>query len=459
MREPLIAPAVAIAGGVLAARYLAFDPHELVAATAAFFALGLVALWQRSRALAVTSSLAGLVFAGALVAVAHRPGPAPQLDAGAREVVIISGCVVQPAVFSEQREQFVLELEPGARAQVSVFLKDGQMGPALRYGQRVELAARVRRAHNFGNPGSFDYAGYLARQDIYWTASATSPAEIKITGEGCGSHFWAAIFALRVGALERLERLYQGKAYETGMLEGTLIGETSKLEKVWTEDFRSTGTYHCLVIAGLHVTVLAGVFLFLLRLCLCPQGPALVLTALVAWLYALITGWQAPAVRSAAGFTLFILCRYFYRQGRLLNVLAATAIGFLLLDPEQMFDASFQLSFLCVAAIGAFVTPLLAATSGPLARGLAGLGEPDRDLHLAPRAAQLRVELRLIAETLALCARIPVKATFFAERVFLRAAFFVFELVVVSGVVQIALALPMSVYFHRVSLWAFPPTC
>jgi competence protein ComEC len=452
MREPLVAPAIAIAGGVFAARYVAFETRELAAAMAAFCTLGLVAMWQRSRALAVTSSLAGLFFAGALVALAHRPGPAPRLDAGAREVVIVSGCVVHPPAFSEQREQFVLELEPGARAQVSVFLKEGQMGPALRYGQRIELAARVRRARNFGNPGSFDYAGYLARQDIYWTASARSPAEIKVVGDGCGSRFWAAIFALRVAALERLERLYQGKAYETGMLEGTLIGETSKVEKVWTEDFRSTGTYHCLVIAGLHVTVLAGVFLFLLRLCMCPQGPALVLTALAAWLYALISGWQAPAVRSAAGFTLFILCRYFYRQGRLLNVLAATAIGFLVLDPEQMFDASFQLSFLCVAAIGAFVTPLLAASSVPLTWGLAGLGEASRDLRLAPRVAQLRVELRLIAETLSLCARIPARATLFAEAVILRLAFFVFGLVVVSAVVQIALALPMSVYFHRVSL-------
>ena len=41
------------------------------------------------------------------------------------------------------------------------------------------------------------------------------------------------------------------------MMEAILIGETTNLEKLWTEHFRRSGTYHALVISGLHVTVLA----------------------------------------------------------------------------------------------------------------------------------------------------------------------------------------------------------
>ena len=54
---------------------------------------------------------------------------------------------------------------------------------------------------------------------------------------------------------------------------------TSKLEKIWTESFRRTGTFHALVISGVHVTVLAGVLLFLLRILMIPEIPALTLTA------------------------------------------------------------------------------------------------------------------------------------------------------------------------------------
>src|ERR1035441_10921376 len=83
----------------------------------------------------------------------------------------------------------------------------------------------------------------------------------------------------------------------------------------------------------------------------------MLLTVMAAWLYALVTGWGAPCVRSAAGLTLFMVCGYFYRKRRPLNLLAAVALAFLICDPDQLFDASFQLTFLAVAFLGAFATP------------------------------------------------------------------------------------------------------
>ena len=73
----------------------------------------------------------------------------------------------------------------------------------------------------------------------------------------CGSKFWSVIYKIRTAAVDRIENLYPNDPYSTGMMEAILIGEKSKLEKVWTENFRRTGTYHTLVIAGFHVTILA----------------------------------------------------------------------------------------------------------------------------------------------------------------------------------------------------------
>src|SRR5262249_5079909 len=178
-----------------------------------------------------------------------------------------------PTVLSQSREQFTLELDPHARARVSLTLRDTDEPQRLDYGQRVEIEARIRRPHNYNNPGAFDYAAYLARQDIYWTASMTPGSRARILPGRCGSRFMAAVFALRVAALDRIEKLYAGDDYSTGMMEAILIGESSKLEKIWTEDFRRTGTFHALVISGVHVSVLAAVLLFLLRLCMIPEIP------------------------------------------------------------------------------------------------------------------------------------------------------------------------------------------
>jgi len=450
LRDPLLAPLAAIATGILLSRLVAFETRELGAVIAAYVILALICLRRRARVLAWASALMALVAAGALVAVAHRMPPAPQMDTEGA-LLILTGCVVEPSAISADRDQFVLELEPGARVRVSLFVPEGKQPPVLRYGQRVEFDARVRPTHNFNNPGEFDYAHYMARQGIYWTASARATAPIKILPGRCGWRFMGVIYWLRTASLDRIERLYTNQPYETGMMQAILIGETAKLDKVWTEQYRSTGTFHALVISGAHVAVLAAFLLFLLRICFIPRTPAQLLTVLASWLYALVTGWQAPVVRSAAGFSLFMIGRLFYRESRIMNLLAAVAIGFLVLDPEQIFDASFQLSFLAVAFIGAFAVPLVERTSGPLRTGLADLGDGDRGLRLEPRAAQFRVEMRLLAETLHVWTRVPMKYGFMAVAFVARVIFYFYELILTSAMIQVGLALPMAVYFHRVS--------
>ena len=448
MRDPLLAPLAAIATGILVSRFVPFPVRELLTVIAALTMLGLLSLWRKNRPLAGVCCLLAFVFAGALTDVLHRPAPPPQLDA--EGPVILSGCVVEPPVVSGDRERFVLELDPGARAQVTVYEREGEEPPRFAYGQRIEFDAKVRRPHNFGNPGAFDYVQFLARRDIFWTAAISPGAEIKRLPGECGSRFERAIMNLRAGAIDRLGRLYPGDAYKTGMMQAIMIGATFQLQKVWTESFRNTGTYHVIVISGLHVAVLAGFLLLLFRLCAIPETIGNWLALLATWLYVLVTGWQAPGVRSAGGFTLFLIGRYFYRERRALNLLAAIAIGFLVLDPEQMFEPSFQLSFLAIAFIGAFARPLLDATVLPLSRALPGLDDAARDLHLAPRTAQFRVELRLLAETLRLWTPLSKRAGLCLLAAPLRVAFYVYELVALSAVLQLGLALPMIVYFHRV---------
>jgi competence protein ComEC len=451
VKDPLVGPLAAIASGILVFRFVAFQLPELLLAIAAFLLLGLLALYRGSRVLAGACCCLGLFFAGVLTALAHAPGPPPELDAEGREIVILGGCVVEPPAISGERERFILELAPNARAQVTLYTKGDEPLPPLRYGQSIELDARVRKPRNFGNPGAFDYARYLARKDIYWTASGAA-STVRVLAGRCGSPFQKAVMDLRGLILARIERLYHGNDYDSGMMQALLIGQSFQLERMWTQYYRSTGTFHALVISGTHVAILAAFFLFFLRICFVRESLALLLTVLAAWFYALLTGWLAPCTRSAAGLTLVLLAGYFYRERRPINLLAAVALGFLVFDPEQLFDASFQLTFLAVAFLGAFATPLIRATSGPLARGLQDLGDTTRDLHLAPRVAQFRIEMRLLAETARRVAHFPPRAATLAVTVPARLLLFFYEITVISAVIQAGLALPMVVYFHRVGL-------
>jgi competence protein ComEC len=442
---------LALATGIVISHLAHFQVADFYWTLPLLSGLTYIACRRSSRTLPASLSIL-LLFCGALLEVLHRPGKPPEIDAGARETVILDGCVVSPSAFSEGRDQFIIELAPQSRARVSITLRDGETRPDLHYGQLVELQARVRPIRNFHNPGEFDYEGFSARSHVYWTASATGAGAVALKPGRCGSRFFAALFALRTAALRRIDRLYIGNPYATAMMEATLIGESSRMERVWTDHFRRTGTYHMLVIDGLHITLLAGFLLLLLRLCFVPEIKALAITACMAWLYALVSGWNAPAIRAAGGFTLYVAARYFYRRSRLLNLLAAVAIVYLLFDPGQLFESGFQLSFLAVAAIGLLARPVLEATSTLYARGLAGITQNGRAPRLPPRAAQFRLELRLAAETASYYIRLPrawwERAFAFAARV----SFYAYELAVLSAAIQIGLALPMAIYFHRISL-------
>jgi competence protein ComEC len=471
MRDPLILPLFALVCGILLGRAAGFSRFDAAWPWVVFLVLAALTA-RRSRWLRRTCVALALLFTGVMAETWHRPGPPPQIDAGMRETVLLEGCVVEPSAFSNDREQFTLELDRGARARVSLALEDersalenersalederrarddNRLAQRFEYGQRVEVEARIRPPRNFHNPGSFDYAGYLARQKIFWTATMTRGSQAKVLPGRCGSRAMAAVFALREAALDRIEKLYAGDEYTTGMMEAVLIGETSKLEKIWTVNFRRTGTFHALVISGAHVVVLAGVLMFLLRVCAVPEIPALTVTAGAAWLYALVSGFSPPVARAAAGFTMYLIARFFFRRGRVMNLLAAVAIAYLLWDPGELLDASFQLSFLSVAAIGALAAPLLERACAPLLRGLRGIASIDADPHLEPRVAQFRVEVRLAAETLHFWTRLPLRWMLEPLGWMLRTALFAFEMAVISTVIQIGLALPMAEYFHRIS--------
>jgi hypothetical protein len=103
--------------------------------------------------------------------------------------------------------------------------------------------------------------------------------------------------------------------------------------------------------------------------------PSLAVAALACWMYALVTGMSAPVVRAAGGFTLFLMASYLFRRIRIVNALAVVGFVYLVFDPEQLFDASFQLSFLSAAALAVFALPLMERWTEPLR---IAAGSPDR---------------------------------------------------------------------------------
>lgn len=451
-REPLLAPAGFLAGGILLAHFFYFQLVDLVvpAALAVLVVMFALSLKSGKRFRTISYSVC-FALAGIATQVVHRQNHRPSLNASDGEIVLLSGCVTNPPVLSPDREQFTLNLTPTAAARLTLNLKDGDK-LALRYGQKVEVAAKVRSPRNFQNPDAFDYSGFLALQHIYWTGSVVASSDVKVLPGSCGSAIAAGLFRVRSWALQRLTDLYPDDQHTSGLLQATLLGETSGIERRWTSDFRVTGTYHALVISGQHVSVLALSLLLLLRLFQMRRVPALCVATITCWLYAFISGMSSPVVRAAGGFTMFLIASYCFRRTRILNVLAGVGIIYLAVAPDQLFDPSFQLSFLSAAAIAAFAIPLMERTTEPLRGAIKRLDQRQFDPNVAPNAAVWRVELRLLAQTISLWTRLSLERSQMLVMRLTQVLVFAGETVIVSACVQFGLALPMISYFHRLSI-------
>jgi competence protein ComEC len=451
VRDPLIGPALSVGAGIwLAGEYQA-GVRECVFALAAFALLGWMSSRRGATALVWLNACLACFAAGALRQAAQGSRAVPQLNIDRNESALLEGCVVEPLQRDDERAWFTLELAPGARAKVTAYLEPGDPFPALSYGQRIEVPARVREPKNFANPGSFDNTAYLARRQIYWFATVLKSSVPLLQPGACGERWRGWLFGLRTAAVDRLNLLFGGDRTAQALMAATLIGDDSHVEKAWTEAFRRSGTYHTLVISGLHITTLAAVLFWPLRLFLAGELKAMFASVLLAWLYALVSGATAPVLRAAAGFTLVLIARFFFRRPRVLNLLAAVAIGVLLWDPGQWVEASFQLSFLSVAAIGGLAAPAIEAWVTPLQHAIKRLPVVTDDVRLEPSQAQLRVELRMLAETIALVLHWRERSVIRVIEWIGRAVLTVSELALVSFVMQITLALPMILFFHRFS--------
>jgi competence protein ComEC len=145
------------------------------------------------------------------------------------------------------------------------------------------------------------------------------------------------------------------------ILRAMMLGQKQEMSEEQQELFMHSGTMHLFAISGLNITVIALSAQILLALLRVPRlaGAAISLAAL--WLYVDITGTSPSAVRAFVMSALFVAAFSLRRPGNALSMLVAAALLILLLEPMQLFSASFQMSYGIVAVLLLLGVPLAEA--------------------------------------------------------------------------------------------------
>ena len=481
--------AIAYSSGIVAGAYL-WRPALWWMVAGAGFLLAAAYFAQRRSAMAWTLALSALSLAGALH-MQSRTGE-PRIDTSIqpyadREELQITAHVtrdgrLQQGSFNEVRqtvdvETEELQTEPGhgepvhSGIRLSIYsprphdvvandaAPEETSGasatttalPLFHYGERIRFSAKLKLPHNFRNPGAFDYQGYLADHGIAALGSAKIENVERLPGfSGSRLALWRS--RLHRAVVAKVHELWPPR--EAALIDAMVIGEESFIDRDTRTDFQRSGTYHVLVVSGMNVTILAFVTFWTLRRLRLGDIPATLLTVAFCVAYALITEVGAPVWRATLMCAIYLCTRLLYRDRAMVNAVGAAALGLLVFDPRQLFTASFQMTFVCVLIVAAIGIPILQRTSQLQKQALANWDSNDYAALLPPRIAQLRVDLQFIAARLAhfVGEKWSARLVRGAARFCLAA----WELIFISFVMQMGLALPMAYYFHRATSIGLP---
>ncbi len=241
---------------------------------------------------------------------------------------------------------------------------------------------------------------------------------------------------------------------DAAMLAAMVAGDRTYLTHALRVGFERTGSFHMLVVSGFHLAIVAACIFWITRRLRMPRVPATLVTIGASLAYALFTGFATPVQRSLWMVTLYLIGRLVYRERNALNTIGFAALCLVVVNPRSLFDSSLQMTLLAVLAIAGVAAPLLQGTIHPYAAAMRDLRLVAIDIKLAPRLAEFRLMMRMVAQRLERAGNGVI-----AWRVFpwcVRFAVRFVELIVVSCVVELAMTLPMAVYFHRITIFALP---
>jgi competence protein ComEC len=348
-----------------------------------------------------------------------------------------------------------LSNEETAANQTSVLLR----------GDRVRGWAVWRRPRNYENPGSEDRAARLARRGVFVSGRAKSFQLIETLPGDCAGPTDRFANAVRGRVRASLEAIDPESADGAGVerravLASLIIGDYSGLLNETREAFQNAGTFHVLVVSGLHVACIAGLIFYLLRRLFIPERVCRALSALAVFAYACVVGSQASITRCLWMFIMFSAGRLLFRKAGAMNILFAAALVLLAWNPDWIMETGFQLSFLSVAAIILTASPIIDGFFRPIFEPLRNCGDGARIFIRRGRRHRVGRFIRTQSELFAEAAtdRVFPWALPGFHWIFSKAgsvAFAITGMIVVSASVQIWIEPLLAHYFNRLS-WIGP---
>lgn len=236
-----------------------------------------------------------------------------------------------------------------------LYFKKDSLRPPLAYGSQIMIYKPLQLITNTGNPGAFNYQQYCRFQNISYQVFLT-PSDYHLLSTTHTQFFKQWLIKAKMGVLAILRQNIKNQE-SLGLAEALLIGYRDDLDKTLVQAYSNTGVVHIIAISGLHLALIYGLLITLLR----PFQkfrlfrlikPVVILSVL--WGFSFIAGAAPSILRCTVMFTFIVLGETLNKRSNIYNNLAASAFTILLFSPFSLWDVGFQLSYAAVFSIVLF---------------------------------------------------------------------------------------------------------
>ncbi len=273
-------------------------------------------------------------------------------------VLSVRGIISSPPRRSDvgysQRLSFVLSLrevkiagqwqEISGKVLVNVF----QNLPLI-FGDDIVLIGKLHSPFEFSHDRKFSYRTYLKRQGIYFALSVKKDSAVEVLRRQQSPLLVKLLYQLRINASHVISRHLN--PVQAALMQAMILGERLNIPSSIKDIFVKTGTTHILAISGLNVGIVVMVLFILLRMIPGPRAMTYTFTMIFVVFYVFLTGASPSVVRAGIMSVVFLTSFVIERETNSINSLSFAAFLILLLDPQNIFDIGFQLSFISVFGI------------------------------------------------------------------------------------------------------------
>ena len=344
----------------------------------------LLLLWLYRRKDGVFKPLtyAAVFLLGLSIAKADAMYRARGLEADMPEISYLRGRIKQLDYNSNSRPRILLadvnnfDRELKGEFRVSLNVKN----PWLRPGACVELVARFpgrmtpNPLSNYNGDRANFYKGLSA---VGYTIGPVFEVECPASGGAPLFEKWITrVQAYIAGIIDK------GAAPDAGAVAKALtIGDRSGISQRLNESYRTSGLAHFLSISGMHMSLIALLVFFLIRITLFPLGegkydlrkPAAIVSILFTFIYFLISGRSVSCLRAFVMTSLVLAAVLMNRRAISLRLWAFAVIVVVIGTPEAVVSPGFLMSFAAVLGLVAYYEKNAARVHGWLdKRSLAG---------------------------------------------------------------------------------------